>query len=810
MAFYGRVTNESKTSMTFDRIYPNRATMDAHAADDGVFTGRFVLVEYGTETEEYSANYQIDKAEHQNLGRGYDSTVWRKVVVDGEAKYVLLAELNSVVPTFDVAADHPTSEPVAPHFGADKSNVYYPLHTQSTWGFRIAKAENANQSDFTVKAKDYSAYDYVDNTLMPRNVPGYNDTDYKAAIYFNKAGFNKNESHPSNIALKDNKITLEPVASGQLYETHDADHTKAEAPDTQELKIILPALGDAVSDMYDKVYSTKRSFDTQWQDPNHWSDKQRENSLSLVKGGAGSELEYEPKEAESLVGTINAVHDALGMIITEDKRPEEAKDAYSNQIYYDAEDGKFYCTVPTLDYEIIDFEDGDFSLTPQEFANKYQDDIEQFTGLSKYDDEQYFIKTDDTPTYLQTSRVIAGEKYYRIPKHLKFAGNMVDSAGDSQYYIQNSDGNYVHDANGKIDIKEYYKITSGSEEFSVNKNYYTYNAIYHSFTADTSVTADNFNDKVNAGLYTDGQLQKYIINHGGNTLYNVRYNVNGRNNMIQVASLNGGNSAYTVALGSKNDFIQFLRTYLPVADPVISDPNTVVDYTHLYIPTGIVQEGDKYVIRYDSTPLDNIMFNDWNQTTGYYNNLYQKKNGNEYYRINTINEFNVEGTEYTFYRIMPITITEYESNKYWYIEAPASEMAQLRTARDNNTLNTVETSRYNIFKLVKSVDGFVGDRIYWSFLDQNDTDYTEGQEDVKLVGYGIDDKYNELEEDNNVIKYYVPNILYYKDEHDRYILADDSYIFNEAENVVNNKPLYRIHELFIVEPGASSLKRYSR
>ena len=48
MAFYGRATNESKTSMTFDRIYPNRVTMDASAATDGVFAGRFVLVEYGT------------------------------------------------------------------------------------------------------------------------------------------------------------------------------------------------------------------------------------------------------------------------------------------------------------------------------------------------------------------------------------------------------------------------------------------------------------------------------------------------------------------------------------------------------------------------------------------------------------------------------------------------------------------------------------------------------------------------------------------------------------------------------------------
>lgn len=57
MAFYGRVTNESKTSMTFDRVYPNRAIMDASAKNDGVFSGRFVLVEYNTPVREAKDGY---------------------------------------------------------------------------------------------------------------------------------------------------------------------------------------------------------------------------------------------------------------------------------------------------------------------------------------------------------------------------------------------------------------------------------------------------------------------------------------------------------------------------------------------------------------------------------------------------------------------------------------------------------------------------------------------------------------------------------------------------------------------------------
>ena len=48
MGFYGNITNTSKTTFSFDKIYANRLEMDnACANGDGVFLGRYVLVEYG-------------------------------------------------------------------------------------------------------------------------------------------------------------------------------------------------------------------------------------------------------------------------------------------------------------------------------------------------------------------------------------------------------------------------------------------------------------------------------------------------------------------------------------------------------------------------------------------------------------------------------------------------------------------------------------------------------------------------------------------------------------------------------------------
>jgi hypothetical protein len=46
MGFYGNITNTSRTQFVFDRTYANRAAMDISANYDGVYIGRYVLVEY--------------------------------------------------------------------------------------------------------------------------------------------------------------------------------------------------------------------------------------------------------------------------------------------------------------------------------------------------------------------------------------------------------------------------------------------------------------------------------------------------------------------------------------------------------------------------------------------------------------------------------------------------------------------------------------------------------------------------------------------------------------------------------------------
>lgn len=242
MSFYGNITNTSRTHFQFDRIYANRWEMESNKREDGIYAGRFVLVEYdsqlhmdsilrvnkkiiddntfylytmvdgdsSTETlltknnvkkdelvyssdlekspehgyfakncvfykctsdfiagstepatfvevvdgmaeDNYVINYNID---FKRYGRGYDSTVWQKVYVNGEEHYLMVAELNTIVPVFALQADAPTQSPIIPHFDTESSDLYYKLHYQPSWGMRVKSARIESGPEFNDKGQE--------------------------------------------------------------------------------------------------------------------------------------------------------------------------------------------------------------------------------------------------------------------------------------------------------------------------------------------------------------------------------------------------------------------------------------------------------------------------------------------------------------------------------------------------------------------------------------------------------------------------------------------------------------------------------
>lgn len=368
-------------------------------SEAGEYTWKAVVDDVNS-TDNYFRNMSIDRAYVSEYGdstgiasRGFDSTVWQKVVQNGRDKYVMVAELNSVVPTFDIAFDPPTAIPIVPHFDKDSTNVYYKLHTQPQWGFRTKASNNIQgpminaaggfsgltdlsedtiiyPSDQTTRWKSdfYNTYTgdssvkYFNPKQSTWTVSETEDNDIQAAIYYNKAGFlpekivysgdlidEKQKSLYNEAIAKsgwknEDKIAIQPTGlSGQEYNPHDNGQATAPAADTQELSIMLPSLGDTMSQIWDMIFggrttnkmielTNRRNMDYQWEDGKGVIDR-----IGLRLVDYHNDNPYNTAQIETLAGCINSAHDLMGMIITGDTAQSLAgnlQNLHKDRIYY--------------------------------------------------------------------------------------------------------------------------------------------------------------------------------------------------------------------------------------------------------------------------------------------------------------------------------------------------------------------------------------------------------------------------------------------------------------------------------------------
>lgn len=257
-------------------------------------SGNAVFQEVSYSESNYTQNYNIDINTYGE-GRGYDSTVWQKIYHQGQEKFVMIAELNTVVPTFDISADAPSMAPILPHFDMDSTNVYYKLHWQPQWGLRVAAAnekivdKSGNQilksDETTIWAKEVydpttgrtsKQYYNAANEEWVTYTPQSNVNDYyvpseadnvPAAIYFNAAALEAQVDEQRNTEIGLSKavndrdyITLLPTGkSGNQYPMHNGSSRTNDAVDIQEFRINLPSIGNTISAAWDVVHGPQRN-----------------------------------------------------------------------------------------------------------------------------------------------------------------------------------------------------------------------------------------------------------------------------------------------------------------------------------------------------------------------------------------------------------------------------------------------------------------------------------------------------------------------------------------------------------------------
>ena len=382
MGFYGKVANSNKTVFSFDRVYPTRRAMDLACQVDEVFIGRYVLVEYdeppitgyfngvnfyssnafytqsmytprqgviyqdlthatasytfyewnGTAyvplstslTTSYAGYYNIDVL---NYGRGYDSTAWMKTfdVETNTYRYVLISELNTIVPTFHMITDAPSDSPTAPYFDLDTTNVDYYLHQQADWGQSIRlyginkRFDNSNAKDVIDISDEVIKYNYINWNGDPNGNQYFsrvNNATGDGDIYYNKLGFDPeirtyvtndiNEADGVHtIYHKDltNTINYDMNFSGRKYgggATGQGEWNSGSiSQDRIEWYVHLPVIGNTICSIWDRMYG----YNNQGQRYTHLAEERSDPDYKVTY------------DTQYLLGGINRVRDILGWIL---------------------------------------------------------------------------------------------------------------------------------------------------------------------------------------------------------------------------------------------------------------------------------------------------------------------------------------------------------------------------------------------------------------------------------------------------------------------------------------------------------------
>jgi hypothetical protein len=545
--------------------------------------------------DSFTLNFTRDK-QYYKTSRGYDSTVWQKVLDKGYEKYVMVAELNTIVPTFDITADAPTIVPLRPHFDVDSTNVYYKLHWQPTWGLRIRSSEPDTQvPQYDTEGKPIAAtilssnsrveYPSDENTHWTRTefdkttnskkvlYAQYNETGgidwvekapendppvLNAAIYYNRDGFDPDKVSKSwdrkylhqlglggrrdpavdpDVSPSEDKgfvaegITIAPTGlSGNTYANHNGVATPE--VDTQELSIMLPSIGDAISDVWDLVYggrktneaiqkTQKRNPDVEWYDARAVQDR---TGLRLVKDGFTYKMKsgktqgcprnyYNTANVNTIAGCINSVHDLMGMIIqpynTFDAMKENITNNDDDTIYFDVSNDKYYrrdmkytytpLAASAYIYERIDLSEGEFK--PDLYYVKNGSRYDVASGKYNKDLEYYVRKLTASEGYEQVKvQPFDGSKYYYINELTNGGKDFISEPTyhrDKTYYTMDS----TRIDKTRIDLGDdftgytYYQYMTDTSTNKLNSPYYAIDWTYAGQNYDPKATYYDIKEK---------------------------------------------------------------------------------------------------------------------------------------------------------------------------------------------------------------------------------------------------------------------------------------------------------------------------
>ena len=295
---------------------------------------------YSNFSDWYNTHYYIDKKAYNSVGRGWDSTVWQKTYKDNELAYVMIAELNGVVPTIDLTIDPPiwlsNNNELENYYkdllgGSGPFETYNATFENGQWVYRSAESSTDGsielQGDY-LKIKDSDSYIWNYNKRKASQDP-YFDEKEKTNLYYllhmqRPWKFNiGNLTGLNTVTVKDNEedeLFISYDSSGETYPSGQMHSSIPEltAPDTIKLNLSLPSVGNALKNIKDLLYGTQyyipganNTFTPEWKTNINPLDRD-DNTNNITYFSETEDGILNPEAFNSVAGALNSIADIIG------------------------------------------------------------------------------------------------------------------------------------------------------------------------------------------------------------------------------------------------------------------------------------------------------------------------------------------------------------------------------------------------------------------------------------------------------------------------------------------------------------------
>lgn len=390
----------------------------------------------------------------------------------------------------------------------------------------ITWSNSNGEKDFTASKKENGELVWVEGE----------NGKYPGAIYYNKAGFDS--ANRNRADDEEDYVSLESTGFSQIYDEetqswinqpyNDEDNiivgSKTSAPDTKEIRINLPSVGNTISDVWDLTYGKERNKTVEW-------DKNDGLRMVTPNEDVDTGYNYTTEAVSTIAGCINSVQDLMGKIIKISNESfatlgqEDITALSYDNIYYSSVDKKFYYKEDCIDFK------ADYSAEAIKTKEDYENKVQGYTEVSLTDknniNKDYFYK--DGADYVYNSVGDIDKKYYKIeskPYNISINEDYYKQVGASFRKLREHESLFNDDVFRKISDKDFedqyfayvrnkffIKTTNGEGKTVYRKSTGSFNAKedYYLLRVDSSsiIIEDG---EVESGVV--GTLEEFKVYHG--------------------------------------------------------------------------------------------------------------------------------------------------------------------------------------------------------------------------------------------------------------------------------------------------------